>query len=84
MIGTPGKVTKVSVKTNTFFYFHNDGFISTSNSEQKEQTNREKYVFYCSVSQIHINPEKTHDNDCLNLPIIRLIQSMPMDHVIIE
>ena len=31
----------------------------TSNSEQKEQTNKEKYVFYCSVSQIHINPEKT-------------------------
>ena len=35
-----------------------NNFISTSNSEQKEQTNREKYVFYCSVSQIHINPEK--------------------------
>ena len=26
----------------------NDGFISTSNSEQKEQTNREKCVFYCT------------------------------------
>ena len=25
--------------------------------EQKEQTDREKYIFYCSVSQIHINPE---------------------------
>ena len=41
-------------------------------SEQEEQTNREKYVFYCSVSQIHINPEKkhekTHHNDCLSLP----------------
>ena len=36
-----------------------DGFISTSNSEQKEQTNREKYAFYCSVSQIHINLEKS-------------------------
>ena len=37
-----------------------------SNSEQKEQPNKEKYVFYCSVSQIHINPEKTpkkHQND---------------------
>ena len=32
------------------------------NSEQKEQTNKEKYVFYCSVSQIHINPEKTQKN----------------------
>ena len=28
------------------------------NSEQKEQTNKEKYVFYCSVSQIHINLKK--------------------------
>ena len=48
--------------------------ISTSNSEQKEQTNGEKNVFYCSVSQIHINPEKTHEkthhNDCLNLPTV--------------
>ena len=25
---------------------------------KKEQTNREKYAFYCIVSQIHINPEK--------------------------
>ena len=42
------------------------GFTFTSNSEQKEQTNKEKYVFYCSVSQIYINPEKTrkkHQND---------------------
>ena len=31
-------------------------------SEQEEQTNREKYVFYCSVSQITINPEKTQKN----------------------
>ena len=46
MMGTPVKGDK------------SDGFISTSNSEQNEQTNRENYVFYCSVSQIHINPEK--------------------------
>ena len=41
-----------------------NGFISTSNtnSEQEEQTNRGKYVFYCSVSQIHINPEKNTKN----------------------
>ena len=32
--------------------------IFQDNSEQKEQRNKEKYVFYCSVSQIHINPEK--------------------------
>ena len=25
---------------------------------KNEQTNREKYVFYCSGSQIHINPKK--------------------------
>ena len=25
---------------------------------KKEQTNLEKYVFYCSISQIHINPKK--------------------------
>ena len=40
--------------------------ISTSNSEQKEHLNKEKYVFYCSVSQIHIIPEKNtkkHQND---------------------
>ena len=40
----------------------NNSFNSTiMASLQKEQTNREKYVFYhvyCSVSQIHINPEK--------------------------
>ena len=29
---------------------------------KKKQTNREKYVFYCSVSQIHINPKKTRKN----------------------
>ena len=38
--------------------FYNDGSISISISEQKEQTHREKYVFYGSVSQIHINLEK--------------------------
>ena len=39
--------------------FYNDGFIPTSNSEQKKQKNREKVVFYCTVSQIHINLQKT-------------------------
>ena len=37
-----------------------------SESEQKEQTNREKYVFYCSVSKIHINPEKKHEKTHYN------------------
>ena len=58
MMGTPGKGDKSAIQSKLLFKFYNDGFISTSNSEQKEQTNREKYVFYCSVSQIHINPEK--------------------------
>ena len=31
---------------------------------KKEQTNREKYVFYCSVSQIHINPKKHEKYTC--------------------
>ena len=58
MMGTPGKGDKSAIQSRPklLFYFYNDGFISTSNSEQKEQTIREKYVFYCSVSQIHINP----------------------------
>ena len=34
-----------------------------SNSEQKEQTNKEKYAFYYSVSQIHINPEKKQEKN---------------------
>ena len=40
---------------------------------KKEQTNREKYVFYCSVSQIHINPEKTQKiikMNVWNVPIL--------------
>ena len=56
MMETPGKGDKGAIQSKLLFYFYNDCFISTSNSEQKEQTNREKYVFYCSVSQIHINP----------------------------
>ena len=29
---------------------------------KKNKKKREKYVFYCSVSHIHINPEKTQKN----------------------
>ena len=62
MMGTPGKgdkTIKSAIQSKLLFKFYNvnDGIISTRNSEQKEQTNREKYVFYCSVSQIHINPK---------------------------
>ena len=59
--GNPRKGDKSAIQSKLLFKFYNDGFISTSNSEQ-EQTNGEKYVFYCSVSQIHINPEKTRKN----------------------
>ena len=73
MMGTPGKCDKSAIQSKLLFQFCNDGFISTSNSEKEEQTNREKNVFYCSVSQIDINPEKTRKypscNDCLNVPI---------------
>ena len=55
MMGVLGKVDKSVIQRKLLFQFYNNGFISTSNSEQEEQTNREKYVFYCSVSQIHIN-----------------------------
>ena len=59
MMGTLGKGDKSVIQRKLLFKFYNNCFISTSNSEQEEQTNREKYVFYCSASQIHINPEKT-------------------------
>ena len=80
MMGTLGKGDKSVIQRKFLFQFYNNGFISISNSEQEEQTNREKYVFYFSVSQIHINPEKKHEkpyhNDCLNiLTISALVNS---------
>ena len=54
MMGTPRKGDKSAIQNK----FYNDSFISTSYSEQSEQTNGKK-AFYCNVSQIHINPEKT-------------------------
>ena len=62
MMGTLGKGDKSVIQRKLLFKFYNNGFISTSNSEQEEQTNREKYVFYCSVSQIHIIPVKNTKN----------------------
>ena len=50
MIGTPGKGDKSAIQSKLLFKFYNDGFISPSNNEKEEQTNREKYVFYCNVS----------------------------------
>ena len=73
MMGTPEKVIKVPFKAN---YFLNStmmaSFLPVIVSKKNKQT--ENYVFYCSVSQIHINPEEKHEkthhrsNDCLNLP----------------
>ena len=61
MMGTPGKGDKSAIQSKLLFKFytdHADGLISTRNSEQKEQTNREKYENMShSVSQIHINPK---------------------------
>ena len=54
MMGTLGKGDKSVIQKKLLFEFYNNGFISTSD--------REKYVFYCSVSQIHINPEKNTKN----------------------
>ena len=54
MMGTSRKVMKVPFKTNKAF----NSTILPVLCEQKEQTNREKYAFFCSFSQIHINPRK--------------------------
>ena len=52
----------MSFKENYFFNSTIMASFLPVNSEQEELTNREKYVFYCSVSQIHINPEKKTKN----------------------
>ena len=69
MMGTPRKGDKVPFTTkNAFNSTMMASFLQVIVSK-KEQTNREKYVFYCSVSQIHINPKKKtrkkHQNDFL-------------------
>ena len=45
MMGTLGKGDKSVIQRKLLFQFYNKGFISTSNSEQEEQTNREKMSF---------------------------------------
>ena len=47
MMGTPGKGDKSALQNKLLFKFYNDGFISTSNSEQKEQT--EKNMSFIAV-----------------------------------
>ena len=45
---------------------------------KKKKTNREKKVFYCSVSQIHINPEKKNiEISVLNVPTYLPRPSLP-------
>ena len=62
MMGTPRKGDKVPFETkNVFNSTMMASFLQVIVSK-KEQTNREKYVFYCSASQIHINPKKTRKN----------------------
>ena len=69
-MGTPRTGDKSAIQNKYLFKFYNDGFISTNNSEQKEQTNKQKYVFYCSVSQIHINPEKNTKTTSSDVPTV--------------
>ena len=45
MMGTPRTGDKSAIQNK----FYNDGYISTSYSEQKGQTNKEKYAFYYSA-----------------------------------
>ena len=47
MMGTPQKGDKSVIQNKLLFKFYNDGFISTSNSEQKEQT--EKNMSFIAV-----------------------------------
>ena len=69
MMGTPrtGDKSALPFKTNdSFNSTMMASFLPVIVSKKNKQTNKEKYVFYCSVSQIHINPKKTrkkHQND---------------------
>ena len=68
MMGTPRKGDKVPFKTKNAFNSLMMALFLQVIVSKKEQTNLEKYVFYCSISQIHINPKKTrkkHQNDFL-------------------
>ena len=47
MMGTLGKGAKSAIESKLLFKFYNDGFISTSNSEQEEQT--EKNMSFIAV-----------------------------------
>ena len=54
MMGTPGKGMKVPFKTNNAF---NSTMMASILLVIVSKKNKQT-VFYCSVSQIHINPEK--------------------------
>ena len=58
MMGTPRNVIKYHLKQkNVFNSTMMASFLQVIVSK-KEKTYREKYVFYCSVSQVHINLKK--------------------------
>ena len=50
---------------------------SLENSSKKKQTSKENYVFYCSVLQFHINPEKKHTKKHKNDVFGRTYQRWP-------
>ena len=58
MMGTSRTGDKMPFKTNHSFNSTMMASFLPVIVSKKKQTNKEKYVFYCSVSQIHINPEK--------------------------
>ena len=80
MMGTPGKGDKSGLRNKYFFKFYNDSFISTNNSEQKEQTNREKYVFYCSLFTKILRKTRKKHQKCkitfCDVPTVSMLQSV--------
>ena len=64
----PEQVIKVPFKKNNSFNSTMMALILPVMVSKKNKQTKKKYVFYCSGSQIHINPEKTqnkHQNDFL-------------------
>ena len=68
------KGDKSVIQRKLLFKFYNNGFISTSNSEQEEQTeqNMSFIAVYHKFTEILKKYEKPHHNDCLNVPTLCL------------
>ena len=58
MMGTPRMDDKSTIRINNAFNSTIMASFLPVIVSKKEQTSRENYVFYGSVSQIHINPKK--------------------------